>query len=218
VFSGSQNFAGYIGWALIYWDPVHAKNVLSRDNDLTLVLANKDGSLADVANPLVYFDGHANEYPLESKLIDGQIQLLYRSEFGDSVSRFVTAPIQDKALNYLSEDISNSPVRFHNEGVARGSNRAEITCGRVDQAGTNMSIEFSYSSFSDKDDFGHVIEEYWVINGSRFNRGPFIYGQRDALDIGSYQYFMSYQDGRGNVEQIETLPFDYHPDNCRFRP
>jgi S1-C subfamily serine protease len=218
VFSGSQNFAGYLGWALIDGDPVHAKNVLSRDNDLTLVISNKDGSLADVANPLVYFDGHANEYPLESKLIDGQIQLLYRSEFGDSVSRFVTAPIQDKALNYLSEDISNSPVRFHNEGVARGSNRAEITCGRVDQAGTTMSIEFSYSSFSDKDDFGHVIEEYWVINGSRFNRGPFIYGQRDALDIGSYQYFMSYQDGRGNVEQIETLPFDYHPDNCRFRP
>lgn len=125
--------------------------------------------------------------------------------------------MRDRELNYLSEGIATTPVRFHNEGVSQGSNKAEVTCGKVDQDGTTLSIEFSYSSFSDKDDFSHVIEEYWIINGTRFNRGPFIYGQRDALDTGTYQYFMSYQDGRGNIEQIETLPFDYHPDNCRFR-
>jgi hypothetical protein len=46
----------------------------------------------------------------------------------------------------------------------------------------------------------------------------YINGRIESLEVGIYQYIMSYQDGRGNVETIETLPFHYKPEVCPFRP
>lgn len=218
VFVGSQNFNGYIGWGLYNRNIDERKNVLGRDNDLTMVIANKDGTLADIPNPVVYWDGQAQEYLVSASERDGAIELLYREEFGNTLRRFVAPIMADKELNYLDPSITNTPVRFHNEGVERGSNQAEITCRKQDQQGTNLSIEFSYSSFSDKDDLVQVLDEYWLVNGQRLNQGNYLYGRRQDLDVGEYQYFMSYEDGRGNIEQIQTLPFNYQPERCLFRP
>ena len=218
VFVGSQNFNGYIGWGLYNRNIDERKNVLGRDNDLTMVIANKDGTLADIPNPVVYWDGQAQEYLVSASERDGAIELLYREEFGNTLRRFVAPIMADKELNYLDPSITNTPVRFHNEGVERGSNQAEIICRKQDQQGTNLSIEFSYSSFSDKDDLVQVLDEYWLVNGQRLNQRNYLYGRRQDLDVGEYQYFMSYEDGRGNIEQIQTLPFNYQPERCLFRP
>jgi hypothetical protein len=63
-----------------------------------------------------------------------------------------------------------------------------------------------------------VLDEYWLVNGQRLNQRNYLYGRRQDLDVGEYQYFMSYEDGRGNIEQIQTLPFNYQPERCLFRP
>ena len=222
VFFGSQNFGGYAGVKLQISVEEIAKTVLGRNNDLTMLVVDKNGTFADIANPVVYFDSLKNDYLVGVDQSNAGFSLVYRDEFGDALKQFNTSLLHDREVQYLSPDITNSPVKYHNEGVESGSNLPEITCRAQDQEEKSMSIEFSYSSFSDKDDISHIIESYWLIDGQRrpdsSGVSGYINGRIESLEVGIYQYIMSYQDGRGNVETIETLPFHYKPEVCPFRP
>ena len=222
VFFGSQNFGGYAGVKLQTSVEEIAKTVFGRNNDLTMLVVDKNGTFADIANPVVYFDSLKNDYLVGVDESNADFSLVYRDEFGDALKQFNTSLLHDREVQYLSPDITNSPVKYHNEGVESGSNLPEITCRAQDQEEKSMSIEFSYSSFSDKDDMSHIIESYWLIDGQRrpdsSGVSGYINGRVESLEVGIYQYIMSYQDGRGNVETIETLPFHYKPEVCPFRP
>ena len=222
VFFGSQNFGGYAGVKLQTSGEEIAKTVFGRNNDLTMLVVDKNGTFADIANPVVYFDSLKNDYLVGVDESNADFSLVYRDEFGDALKQFNTSLLHDREVQYLSPDITNSPVKYHNEGVESGSNLPEITCRAQDQEEKSMSIEFSYSSFSDKDDMSHIIESYWLIDGQRrpdsSGVSGYINGRVESLEVGIYQYIMSYQDGRGNVETIETLPFDYNPELCPFWP
>jgi len=222
VFFGSQNFGGYAGLKLEYYVEEIEKTVFGRNNDLTMLVVNKNGTFADVTNPVVYFDSLENDYLVGVEESNGEFSLVYRDEFGDALKQFDTTLLHEREVQYLSFDITNSPVKYHNEAVEAGSNLPEITCRALDQIGQSISIEFNYLSFSDKDDMSHIIDSYWLINGQprpdSSGVSGYINGRVDSLELGIYEYVMSYQDGRGNVETIETLPFDYKPELCPFSP
>jgi len=219
VFFGSQNFNGYAGTKIQHEDEALAKTVLGRNNDLTMIVVDKNGSFANITSPVVYFDSLGNDYLIGVDQSNDDFILLYRDEFGDTLKLFNTPVVNDREVQYLSPDITNSPVKFHNEGIDVGSNLPEITCRALDQEGKTMFIEFSYSSFSDKDNISHVIESYWLINAQRRpGQNGHLYGKTESFEPGVYQYVMSYQDGRGNIETIETLPFEYKSEHCPFNP
>ena len=127
-----------------------------------------------------------------------------------------SALLSDRELNYLQVEDPNSPTKFHNEYTRYHDVDAVLMCYVRPQT-KELVLSFDYSTFSDKDGVARVTESYWTFNESRFAAREYLTDASLRLPDGQYQYFMSYEDGRGNIETIETQPFDLVAKDCPFR-
>jgi len=127
-----------------------------------------------------------------------------------------TTLFSNRELNYLAVEEENSPPKFHNEFTRYHNIEAVLDCYVRAQTGV-LWLEFSYSTFSDKDGVARVTDSYWIYNGKRLSARESLDDISFTLPDGRYQYFMSYEDGRGKIETIETQPFDLVAKDCPFR-
>lgn len=217
VFVGSQNFSGYGGSGIYAPDIVDIfKSPLVRDEDLVVMITDKEGSFAPIEQPLMYFDGKENEVLLDADLSNDRIAFTYATVERAFSRLSEGALLSDRELNYLQVEDPNSPTKFHNESTRYHDVDAVLMCYVRPQT-KELILSFDYSTFSDKDGVARVTESYWTYNESRFAARESLTDASLRLPDGQYQYFMSYEDGRGKIETIETQPFDLVAKDCPFR-